>query len=204
MAVGPTGTTTLAVGPTGADPSIYLSTPVWDDMQILQGIKLTGNTAVYANFETINGITVQQLSFGRNSNNYIDFAAQTPHTWQTDSQIVPHMHWCADSNMVGLTGGFRISWEIRPRNGIYTGVIGSGNPVYQDSVIIGPATNANQHYISNFQPRIPTGMAPSSIIVGHLDRIDTNGPTSTSYFFLIGFDMHILKDKIEGNTGPYA
>jgi hypothetical protein len=198
ISLGESGTN-ISLGASGGNPVVTVP-PAWDDLQVLQSTKTTANSATFVNFLSIGGFTIQQLAFAKNGNNYIDFTSQMPHTWQTGSTVVPHIHWAVTTPMNGATGGFRIIWEIRQINDVFTGVTGSN--AFVDNLVIGPIETAYKHNIGSFGPAsLSVINGPSAIIMGRLSRTDT---TFSSNIFLIGFDFHILKDKAAGDTGAFG
>lgn len=174
---------------------IYIN-DLCNDLQMLQGVKTAAGTAQMADFYSIDSVQIQQLEFQKAAQNYIYFNSQVPHTWKAESTVYPHLHIATTTNMGTDTANFRITWEIKDINAVYTGVVATST-AYNDTIEV-TGKEALKHCVVGFASHALTGVVgPSPIIVGKLER--ENSGTFAGSIFLIGFDFHIIHDKLAGD-----
>jgi hypothetical protein len=202
LTVSPVGVLTISSsGVSASAGTVGLGTPVWDDIIAVTALRFTGGTPVLKTFVVVDGQSVTQPAWEREDNNWVPFSIQTPHTFRPNSEINPHIHLAPASNMGANTAIFDLVWEIRAIGEAYTGGAVGAN-VFNGTATLGPNVNAKVHTMIHFGNRTPSiGATPSSIIVGAVRR--RTGSTYSGDVFLVGFDFHIQKNKVEGDQGPY-
>jgi hypothetical protein len=203
------GAVTFTAGATaGTSREIFLANPVWNDLDALMTIRLTGVGAPsYTNFITIGGSAIQMLTWDNNDNAWLPFTCQLPHTWKPNTLISPHLH-VAQNTVAGAPGQtvtFDINWQIQTIGGVYD----AATNAWSDVATLNASTAAGsvkQHVMINFGAgRTPAGFlmnAVSPIIVGNIRR-NTAAQTYTGNVFLLGFDFHIQHWRILGDKGPF-
>jgi hypothetical protein len=203
------GAVTLTAGAqAGTSNEIFLANPVWNDLDALMTIRLTGTGAPsYINFITIGGVAIQMIAWDNNDNAWLPFTCQMPHTWKPNTRISPHLH-VAQNTVAGAPGQtvtFDINWQIQAIGGVYD----AATNAWSDVATLNASTAAGsvkQHVMLNFGAgRTPTGFllnTVSPVIVGNIRR-NTAAQTYTGTVFLLGFDFHVQHWRILGDKGPF-
>jgi hypothetical protein len=126
------------------------------------------------------------------------FMVQMPHSWKIGSDIHPHVHWTAKSN-VGATAvrwGLEYTWVNVGATFPNTTIIYGSTPI----PIASPVT-AGKHSITPLTSISGAGKELSSILVCRVFRDASHaGDTYTSDATLLMIDFHFEEDSFGSNT----
>jgi hypothetical protein len=132
--------------------------------------------------------------FDKNVEEELYLIVQMPHAWKEGSQIYPHIHWLADTDLNGSTveWGLEYSWASIGNTYGNTSIITE----YNTLAALGPVT-AYQHTYTTLPAIDATGQTMSSIL---MCRIFRNAASSNDTYnrdaALLEIDFHYEIDKL--------
>lgn len=166
---------------------------VYDDLQVtISGVRLLGSNDPSWSNVTLDGVTVQLLTF--DTNHEVELFVQTTHSTKLSTLIEKHIHWTVGN---GASDDNYMAFQV-------TGV---GAPIGGSFTSIGTLTSANTQVTSATEGKhnyLDIGDIPntfnttvSTIFVLKLTRVAPSGETdSTANISIVFSDCHIQKDTI--------
>jgi len=190
---------------TGADKTLVLGTPVWDDLRIVPtSFDFGGSSDPSLVTWTLGaGGSTMLYEFAKTDIAY--FTAQLPHTYKIGTDLSVHIHWTPGSRgtaEAGATVGWKVAWTWASINGTF-GAMQTAD--LSDTVFNGgadPAAAVDQHQMTPSVTMTGTGKGISSQIVGYVTRTDTGtddtwaSSTNGQLPLLLELDFHFQSDTI--------
>jgi hypothetical protein len=129
------------------------------------------------------------LGFNGGTDESVFIVAQFPHTWDSGSSIIPHVHTTQGNATDNKTviWGLEYSWANMETNYNPT-----TTTIYVTNTLDGVAY---QHNYIEFAPIVATGKEDSSCMIIRLFR-DADVDTSTADIYMIEFDIHYQVGKL--------
>lgn len=163
---------------------------VYDDLQVtISGVRLLGASDPSWTDVTLDGVTVQLLTF--DTNQEIELFVQTTHSTKLNTLIESHMHWTvgtgsSDDNYMA----FEITGVGAPIGGQFTSI---GTLTSNDAQVTS-TTESNHNYLDIGEIPNTFNDEVSTVFILKLKRVAPIGTDSTANISIVFSDCHIQKD----------
>lgn len=177
---------------TGANQTMVLTTPVWDDLQISMANAKNPASSSPTWFPYQSS---EVPAFSKTATNVLYFSAQMSHTYKEGSDIQFHIHIAYPDNGAGSSVWyFTYSWANI--DGTFPAASNSGNVV-----VVSPAV-ANYHDDPEIIATISgVGKTISSVLVCSISRLGGDGSDGyDNVIYLVSGDFHFQKNTIGSRT----
>ncbi len=173
---------------TGAQKTILLSTPVYDDMQIsMANVKTPASSA--PTWTPYKGSEVP--AFSKTATNVLYFSAQMPHSYDEGTNIEFHIHVAYPDNGAGNSVWY-MTYSWANIDGAFPAASNSGN------VIVASPATADYHDDPSIVASINgAGKTISSVLLCSISRLGGDGSDDyDNVIYLVSGDFHYQKDTI--------
>lgn len=168
----------------------------WDDIRVpANAVKLKG--AQDPDFDTFVGNTnIYWFDAATQENVY--FAAQIPHDWKPQSDLIPHLHWGTTAASTSI-----VRWAFEYSIGEIGSTMGAATTLYSTSTPTGNKVHQLDEF-SKIDMSTASSSAVSMMLICHLYRDSSNAAdTYAADAGFMEFDFHYQKGRL-GSTGAHG
>lgn len=148
--------------------------------------------------DTLGSPGIFAYAFDKNIEEELFFIVQLPHQWKEGSNIEPHIHWTAQSDV----GASKVRWGLEYTWTNIADVFGSTQVLYGETTItpVGTVT-AYEHAITSLGIISGAGKEVSSMLICRIFRDADASSDNFGYdAFLLEIDFHLEVDAIGSGT----
>lgn len=137
-------------------------------------------------------------AFDKSTEEELFFIVQLPHQWKEGTDIEPHIHWTAQSDV----GASKVRWGLEYTWTDIGEVFGNTQILYGETTIPPVGTvSAYEHAITSLGTISGTGKKVSSMLICRIFRdADASSDTFGSDAFLLEIDFHLEVDAMGSRT----
>jgi len=187
---------------TGAEKTIELATPVWDDVVVPMAATKLGGANAASEIAYRGGLAAE---FVDTADNYIYMTIQLPHSYKEGTDIELHLHWTVSGDG-GEVGVENISW-IATSSASSPTLLGSeswpGETTHAEVIVDVQDYDQHEHYATDIAHITGTNFKASECIIISFKRNSGVANNSTLHAIVVSADCHFLKDTI-GSRQEYV